>query len=68
MMLVGVLGPAAVIRPRASLMFMALLGAAHLLQRRRFISAEVAVDMPVQTNPTPRIPGRPDAPRRAPTG
>ncbi|KAB7767083.1 hypothetical protein [Xanthomonas maliensis] len=64
-MVVGILVPAAVIRPGATLMFAALLGGAYLLQRHRFISVDTAVHLLLQTNTTPLIPRQPDASRRA---
>ncbi|APO95313.1 hypothetical protein [Xanthomonas vesicatoria] len=62
---IGILLPAAIIKPGVTLMFVALLMVVYLLQRRRFISVETAVQTLLQTNTTPLIPRVPDTPRRA---
>ncbi|KLD71120.1 hypothetical protein [Xanthomonas pisi] len=61
---VGILVPAAIVMPGVTLMFAALLGAAYLLQRRRFIGVETAVQTLLLTNTTALIPRAPDASRR----
>ncbi len=62
---VGILVPAAIVMPGVTLMFVALLGVAYLLQRRRFIDVETAVRTLLQNSTTALIPRAPDASRRA---
>ncbi|MFC0156004.1 hypothetical protein ACFFJ4_21145 [Xanthomonas dyei] len=64
-LVIGILVPAAIIKPGVTLMFVAMLMAVYLLQRRRFISVGTAVQTLLQTNTTPLIPRAPDASRHA---